>query len=91
MGLTFATMAIPIRLNGKWITFCFAVEGAVLIWSGFRAASGFLRQFGYLLLAIAAIRVLIFPAARWRIPRQSALCCVSARHRVLWRRALVGA
>src|SRR5882762_8601811 len=61
MGLTFATMAIPIRLNGKWITFCFAVEGAVLIWSGFRAASGFLRQFGYLLLAIAAIRVLIFP------------------------------
>jgi len=61
MGLTFATMAIPIRLNGKWITFCFAVEGAVLIWSGFRAASSFLRQFGYLLLAIAAIRVLIFP------------------------------
>jgi uncharacterized membrane protein len=61
MGLTFATMAIPIRLNGKWITFCFAVEGAVLIWSGFRAASGFLRQFGYLLLAIAAFRVLIFP------------------------------
>jgi len=61
MGLTFATMAIPIRLNGKWITFCFAVEGAVLIWSGFRAASGFLRQFGYLLLAIAAVRVLIFP------------------------------
>ncbi len=61
MGLTFATMAIPIRLNGKWITFCFAAEGAVLIWSGFRAASGFLRQFGYLLLAIAAIRVLLFP------------------------------
>jgi uncharacterized membrane protein len=61
LGLTFATMAIPIRLEGKWITFCFAVEGAVLIWSGFRAASGFLRQFGYLLLAIAAVRVLIFP------------------------------
>ena len=61
LGLTFATMAIPIRLEGKWITFSFAVEGAVLIWSGFRAASGFLRQFGYLLLAIAAVRVLLFP------------------------------
>ncbi|MBS1839604.1 MAG: DUF2339 domain-containing protein [Acidobacteria bacterium] len=61
LGLTFATMAIPIRLEGKWITFCFAVEGAVLIWSGFKAASGFLRQFGYLLLAIAAVRVLILP------------------------------
>ncbi|GAC1634830.1 MAG: hypothetical protein NVS9B14_11320 [Candidatus Acidiferrum sp.] len=61
MGLTFATMAIPIRLNGKWITFCFSVEGAILVWSGFRALSGFLRQFGYLLLAIASVRVLIFP------------------------------
>lgn len=61
MGLTFATMAIPIRLNGKWITFCFSVEGAVLVWSGFRALSGFLRQFGYLLLAIAAFRVLVLP------------------------------
>ncbi len=61
LGLTFATMAIPIRLEGKWITFCFAVEGAILVWSGFRAASGFLRQFGYILLAIAAVRVLFFP------------------------------
>jgi uncharacterized membrane protein len=61
LGLTFATLAIPIRLEGKWITFCFAVEGAILIWSGFRAASSFLRQFGYLLMAIAAVRVLIFP------------------------------
>ncbi|HLK05364.1 MAG TPA: DUF2339 domain-containing protein [Candidatus Acidoferrum sp.] len=61
LGLTFATLAIPIRLNGKWITFCFSVEGAILVWSGFRALSGFLRQFGYLLLAIAAVRVLAFP------------------------------
>ena len=61
MGLTFATMAVPIRLNGKWITFCFSVEGAILVWSGFRALSGFLRQFGYLLLTIAAFRVLFFP------------------------------
>src|SRR5882724_10584160 len=61
LGLTFATMAIPIRLEGKWITFCFAVEGAILVWSGFRAMSGFLRQFGYILLAIASVRVLFFP------------------------------
>jgi len=73
MGLTFATMAIPIRLNGKWITYCFAVEGAVLIWSGFRAASGFLRQFGYLLLAIAAVRVLILPRPPAHLSSTSAL------------------
>jgi len=61
LGLTFATMAIPIRLEGKWITFCFAAEGAIMVWSGFRARSVFLRQFGYVLLAIAAVRVLFFP------------------------------
>lgn len=61
LGLTFATLAIPIRLEGKWITFVFAVEGAILVWSGFKTLSNFLRQFGYVLLAIAAIRVLLFP------------------------------
>jgi len=61
LGLTFATLAIPIRLEGKWITFVFAVEGAILVWSGFRTLSGFLRQFGYVLLAIAAFRVFFFP------------------------------
>jgi uncharacterized membrane protein len=61
LGLTFATLAIPIRLEGKWITFCLSVEGAILVWSGFRALSGFLRQFGYILLGISAVRVLLFP------------------------------
>jgi len=61
LGLTFATLAIPIRLEGKWITFVFAVEGAILVWSGFRTLSNFLRQFGYILLAIAAFRVFFFP------------------------------
>jgi len=37
LALTFATLAIPIRLDGKWITLAFAVEGAILIWTGFRA------------------------------------------------------
>lgn len=61
LGLTFATLAVPVRLDGKWITFCLSVEGAILVWSGFRALSGFLRQFGYILLAISAFRVLLFP------------------------------
>src|SRR5882672_2421202 len=61
LGLTFATLAIPIRLEGKWITFCLSVEGAILVWSGFRALSGFLRQFGYVLLTISVFRVLLFP------------------------------
>ncbi|HEY6944019.1 MAG TPA: DUF2339 domain-containing protein, partial [Candidatus Acidoferrum sp.] len=61
MALTFATLAIPLRLDGKWITLAFAVEGAVLVWTGFRSAVAGLRGAGYLLIAIAAFRLLVFP------------------------------
>ena len=61
LALTFATLAIPIRLDGKWITLALAVEGAILVWTGFRAAAGLLRSAGYLLLAVSALRVLVFP------------------------------
>jgi uncharacterized membrane protein len=61
LALTFVTIAIPVRLEGKWITLSFAVEGAILVWTGFRAASTFVRQFGYAMLGISALRVLFFP------------------------------
>jgi len=61
LALTYLTQAIPVRLEGKWITLSFAVEGAILVWTGFRGASNFLRQSGYLLLGISALRVLVFP------------------------------
>lgn len=61
LALTYLTLAIPVRLEGKWITLSFSVEGAILVWTGFRALSNFLRQSGYLLLAIAALRLLFFP------------------------------
>lgn len=61
LALTFATLAIPIRLDGKWITLAFAVEGAVLVWTGFQSVVPALRGAGYFLLAISAIRLLSFP------------------------------
>ena len=63
LALTFLTLAIPVRLEGKWITLSFSVEGAILVWTGFREASKFLRQSGYALLAISAVRLLIAPPA----------------------------
>jgi len=60
LALTFATLAIPIRLDGKWITLAFAVEGAVLVWTGFRSLTGGLRGAGYLLIAISSFRLLAF-------------------------------
>jgi uncharacterized membrane protein len=64
LALTFATLAIPIRLDGKWITIAFAVEGALLIWSGLRIRSLALRTAGFVLFAIVGVRLamLVFSA-----------------------------
>jgi uncharacterized membrane protein len=64
LALTFATLAIPIRLEGKWITIAFAVEGALLIWSGLRIRSLGLRGAGLALFAVVAVRlgILVFTA-----------------------------
>lgn len=59
LALTFATLAIPIRLEGKWITIAFAVEGALLIWSGLKIRSIALRTAGFVLFVIVAIRLMI--------------------------------
>ena len=59
LALTFATLAIPIRLEGKWMTLAFSIEGAILVWTGFRSVTLLLRQAGYVLLGIAAFRVLV--------------------------------
>jgi uncharacterized membrane protein len=65
LALTFATLAIPIRLDGKWITIAFAVEGALLIWSGLRIRSLALRTAGIVLFSIVAARlaILVFSAS----------------------------
>jgi len=60
LALTFVTLAIPIRLEGKWMTIAWAIEGAVLIWSGLRAAVGHLRAGGWILFAIVGIRLLAY-------------------------------
>ncbi|HSC77049.1 MAG TPA: DUF2339 domain-containing protein [Candidatus Acidoferrales bacterium] len=60
LALTFVTLAIPIRLEGKWMTIAWAVEGAVLIWSGLRAAVGHLRAGGWILFGIVGIRLLAY-------------------------------
>lgn len=63
LALTFVTLAIPIRLEGRWITIAWAVQGAVLIWSGFQAALPPLRRAGVVLFAIVAFRLLVIPIA----------------------------
>jgi uncharacterized membrane protein len=61
LALTFVTLAIPIRLEGKWITLALAVEGAILVRTGFQALLPLLRHAGLFLLALAALRALFLP------------------------------
>ena len=61
LALTLVTLAIPIRLAGAWITIGWAIEGAVLIWSGFTSNSRLLRMAGLLIFLFVAIRLVVAP------------------------------
>jgi len=58
LALTFATIAIPVRLEGMWITLAWAVEGAVLVWTGLRVRMRFARVAGLVLFGMAVFRLL---------------------------------
>jgi uncharacterized membrane protein len=57
LALTFATLAIPIRCDGRWITIAWAVEGLILIWSGLTTKMPLMRWAGFLLFAIVTGRL----------------------------------
>jgi uncharacterized membrane protein len=64
LALTFISLAIPIRLEGIWISISWSIEGAVLVWSGFRTRWWFLRASGCVLFAGVIFRFFFFmPAA----------------------------
>jgi uncharacterized membrane protein len=63
LALVFATLAIPVRLDGSWVTIAWAIEGAVLVWSGFTARVQYLRGAGLVLLVIAVLRLGTIPFA----------------------------
>jgi uncharacterized membrane protein len=63
LALTFVTLAIPIRLEGKWVAIAWAVEGAALVWSGFQGNVRLLRWAGILLLGGAAAHLVLLDMA----------------------------
>jgi uncharacterized membrane protein len=58
LALAFVTVAIPIRLEGEWLTLAWAIEAAALVWSGFRAGIPELRVVG-LLLFVPVVSLLV--------------------------------
>lgn len=61
LALTFATLAIPVRLHAHWITLAWAVEGLVLVWCGLRISSWVLRAAGLVMFAIVGFRLIVLP------------------------------
>jgi uncharacterized membrane protein len=58
LAIGFITIAIPIRLDGHWITLGWFVEAAVLLWVADRIHSDFLNAFAIGALALGVVRLL---------------------------------
>jgi len=61
VALTLATLAIPIRLEGRGLTLGWAVEAAVLVVTGLQAGVRSMRGLGFALFAVVLARVLFMP------------------------------
>ena len=59
LAVGFVTIAIPIRLDGHWITLGWFVESAVLLWVANRIHSNFLNAFALVALALGIVRLLV--------------------------------
>jgi uncharacterized membrane protein len=57
-GVIFATLAIPLALDGRWTSAAWALEGAALLWAGVRQQRRSARAFGMLLQFGAGIAFL---------------------------------
>ncbi len=49
-GVVFATVAIPLALDGKWTAAAWALEGGAMVWAGVRQDRWLVRIFGVVLL-----------------------------------------
>lgn len=58
LSWTFLTLAIPLALDGQWITLAWAVEGVALLWLAAQTPMPVAAWAGLVALVLAAIRVL---------------------------------
>ncbi len=61
LALMFVTVAIPIRLDGNWVTLAWAAEALVLVWCGLHTELPPLRWAGLVMFGIVALRLLVVP------------------------------
>ena len=59
IGTVFLTLVIPFALDARSTAGAWALEGAGLVWLGLRQSRGIARAFGYALLFLAGVSMLI--------------------------------
>jgi uncharacterized membrane protein len=57
---TFLTIAIPLALDGRWVTFAWAIQGVMLLWLAARVSTPVAAWGGLAALSFAAVRVVFF-------------------------------
>jgi uncharacterized membrane protein len=60
LAVGLVTVAIPIRLDGHWITIGWFVEAAALLWVGGRIKSDLLNVFALTALVLGVVRLLLY-------------------------------
>ena len=69
LGVIFATLAIPLALDGRWTSATWALEGAAIVWTGVRQDRRLARAFGlFLQLAAGFAFLFAFDRARGDVP-----------------------
>jgi len=58
--LLFITIAIPLQLEGHWLSIGFITEFTILVWLGFRVRSRGIRYAGLVVAAFALARIVFF-------------------------------
>ena len=53
--LTFITIAVPVQLDGNWVTLLWALEAALLFWIGRTRKVSFYEYLSYVLIPLAAL------------------------------------
>jgi uncharacterized membrane protein len=60
IAIAFITIAIPLKLNGQWITIGWLVESAALLWISAKVKTDFLHYLAIVALIMGIVRLLFF-------------------------------
>jgi uncharacterized membrane protein len=61
LAVAFLTLAVPSAFDDEWMTIAWAVEGALVVWSGLRVRAAAFRALGFVLFLVVAVRLMSMP------------------------------